>query len=204
MKYDAIVVASGKGERMQLGYNKVFLLLEDNRSVLEHSLSCFVDDDDCQKIVLVINEKTDFTNDKLVVCSGGEKRSDSVYNGLLKCESEYVMVHDGARPYLKKEDLNNLKQALINEDAAILAGVSTNTLKEVEDGYITKTIDRSKVYQALTPQACKREILLKAYKEKDINKEYTDEASLLEGLVKVKVVVGSSDNIKITYPSDIK
>lgn len=203
MKYDAIVVASGKGVRSGLKYNKVFYKMNNKKTVLENACSCFVNDEDCKRIIIVTNEKENvFKNDKVIIINGGEKRQDSVYNGLSLVKSNYVLIHDGARPFLTMEDVEKLKKEIVREDGAILAIKEINTVKVVRDGYIKKTLNRETIYKALTPQAFKTKVIKQAY-EKVNRSKLTDDASLLEKMgLKVKVIEGNPNNIKLTKKSD--
>ena len=205
MNYDVVVVASGKGLRAGLGFNKVFYVMKNGKTVLESACTNFISDDECKKIVVVTEDEDKvFKNPKVVVTKGGAKRANSVYNGLVKCESEYVMVHDGARPFINKTDIEKLKEALNDSDGAMLAKKAVDTIKYVKDGYVKETIDRENIYLALTPQAFKRDLLTQAYETINVD-ELTDDASVFEKLnYKVKVVEGDSSNIKLTNPEDFK
>ena len=205
MKYDAIIVASGKGERAGLGFNKVFYKMKNGKTVLENASKVFVNDDDCKKIIIVTNDDDKvFKNRKVTVVSGGEKRQDSVFNGLSLVKSNYVFIHDGARPFLNKEDVEKLKKTIIHEDGAILALKEINTVKLVSDGYIKKTLNREEIYKALTPQAFKTKVIKDAYTKVNHSK-LTDDASLLEKLnIKVKIVEGDPSNIKLTSKADFE
>lgn len=207
MKYDVIIVASGKGERANLGYNKVFYKMNDGRTVLEHSASLFIEDDDCKNIIIVTNQESMdlvFNNNKVIKVVGGAQRKDSVYNGLQKATSDYVMIHDGARPFLNIESLNELKKSLLEKDAVILAKKATDTIKVVNNGVVEKTIDRNSIYMAETPQCLKTSLIKKCYEEcEDIN--FTDDASLVESLgYKVYVVEDKFNNKKLTTSSDFE
>lgn len=209
IKYDAIVVASGKGARLNLGYNKVFYKLDENTTILDMASRCFVEDEDCQNVIVVTNEE-EFdlvkNNPKLVLVQGGKLRMDSVLNGLAKVKSDYVLIHDGARPYLDKHDLDNLKKALEDEEASILAVKVKETVKVVDDGYINKTLNRNQIYLAQTPQGFKTSAIINAFqKAKGVNIEFTDDASIAEySGIKVKIVEGSYRNNKITYLDDLR
>ena len=203
-KYDARVLAGGKGLRSGLGYNKVFYLLDNGKSVLENACLPFFEDEDVKNVVVVCNEDVPFTHPKMIICKGGEERKDSVYNGLKECTSEFVFIHDGARPYLNKNDLTKLKEAMSKENGAILASKAYETIKEVKDGYICKTLDRDFIYMAKTPQAFKR-VLIKELYERDLSLSFTDDASVLEYYgYPVKVIEVSNHNLKLTNPEDFK
>ena len=203
MKYDAIVVAGGVGKRAGLGQNKVLYKMKNGMTVIEMSCRLLFEDDDCKKVILVINDEVDFSDNKLVVVEGGKERYDSVSNGLKEVNSEYVLIHDGARPFLDKEDLESVKKEVSIYDAAILAKKSTNTIKYSEDGFIEKTIDRNNIYEAETPQAFKTELIKDAYK--DLTDNITDDAYLVEKKGhKVKLVESKHKNIKLTNKEDFE
>lgn len=208
IKYDAIIVASGKGERAGLPYNKVFYRLSNGLSVLENAMQPFLNDKDCLSCIVVLQEN-ELSNikqqGKIKICVGGKRRLDSVYNGLKLVSSDYVFVHDGARPYLKKEDLERLKIDVSLNKASILAIPCSDSPKLVRNNYIISNLKRTEIYLAQTPQACLTNYLKEAYKNRDINKDYTDEASLLaDNNISISLVIGSLTNKKITYPEDLK
>lgn len=203
MNYDVVVVANGKGTRASLGFNKVFYVMKNGKTVLENACSNFIEDEDCKKIIIVTDEASGvFKNEKVEVTRGGKLRANSVYNGLIKCNSEYVMVHDGARPFITKEDIDKLKEALKTCDGAMLAKKAIDTIKLVKDGYIVQTLNREFIYQALTPQAFKLSLLKDAYEKVEYDL-LTDDASVFEKMnYPVKIVEGNTKNIKLTNPED--
>lgn len=205
MKYDVVIVASGKGERAKLGYNKAFFKMKDGLTVLEHSSSLFVNDGDCKNIIIVTNEENFslvFSNNKVKLTVGGAERKDSVYNGLKLVESEYVLVHDAARPYLNNKSLEELKKEIEKNGSAILAKKAIDTIKVVDGNKVVKTLDRNTIYLAETPQGFKTDLIKKCYEEcDDIN--FTDEASLVESLgYDVYVVEDKYNNKKLTTETD--
>ncbi|MGN1405204.1 MAG: 2-C-methyl-D-erythritol 4-phosphate cytidylyltransferase, partial [Erysipelotrichaceae bacterium] len=179
MKYQAIVLGGGKGNRADLGYNKILYKMKDGKTVLEKSCDIFLDDEDCEKVIVVLNEELPFNNERVIKTSGGQNRYDSVLNGLKLVESEYVLIHDGARPFVTGDDIDKLKKELLNEDGAILVNKTIDTIKEVRDGYIVSTPERQYLYNALTPQGFRTEVLKEAYENVDFN-GVTDDASVLE------------------------
>ena len=203
MKYDAVVVASGNSERANLGFNKVFFVMKNNKTVLENACEVFINDNDCEHIIVVTNESDKvFKNNKVITINGGNQRADSVKNGLSKVTSEYVFIHDGARPFIKKQDIDKIKDSLLNNDGAILVTKNVNTIKQVKNGVIEKTLDREYVYNALTPQAFKTSLIVKAYSEVDL-KGITDDSSVFEKMgYKVKAIEGDCLNIKLTRKED--
>ncbi len=206
MKYDAVVVASGKGTRMRLNFNKVFLTI-GNKTILERACLPFLEDKDCQRVV-VVTQKENFElvvkHEKILLAEGGAERKDSVCSGLALCKSRYVLIHDGARPFLESEDLEKLKNELKTCDAAILARRSTETVKRVVNGVITGTLDREQLMFAQTPQGFRRKLLKEAYASLGERQNYTDDASVMEAYgQEVRVVPGSPRNRKITYIEDL-
>lgn len=207
MKYDVVIVASGKGERANLGYNKAFFKMKDGRTVLECSASLFVEDKDCVNIIVVTNEENIskvFNNSKVIITIGGKERKDSVRNGLDKVTSDYVLIHDAARPFLQKETLEELKRVVEKNSAAILAHKAIDTIKVVKNNKIEKTIDRNTIYMAETPQGFKTELIKDCYNNcRDIN--FTDDASLVESLgYDVYVVEDKYENKKLTTEKDFE
>ena len=207
MKYDALIVASGKGERAKLGYNKVFYRMKDGKTVLEHAASLFMEDEDCKRIVIVTNRENFedvFDCGKLVLTVGGELRRDSVFNGLKLCESEYVLIHDGARPFLTKKALEEVKKETELHKAVVLGRKAIDTIKLIDGNKIVKTIDRNGVFLAETPQAFDRKLILSCYERcEDI--PFTDDASLCESLgYDVFIVNNDSDNRKLTKEEDFR
>ena len=137
---------------------------------------------------------------------GGKERQDSVYEGLKHVTSDYVMIHDGARPFVKKDLLDRLVVGM-EEHKAVLAMVPCkDTIKRVKDGKVVETLIRSELMQAQTPQAFDTVLIRNAYKEAiENNIQATDDASMLELQGKdVYVVEGDYDNIKITTKADLK
>lgn len=205
MKYDIIIVASGKGERAKLGYNKAFFKMKDGKTVLEHSASLFIDDNDCENIIVVTSEdciNNVFDNSKVIKTLGGEQRKDSVYNGLQKVTSDYVLIHDAARPFLNNQSLQDLKKEIEKNNAAILAKKAIDTIKVVDGNKIVKTVDRNTIYMAETPQGFKTSLIKDCYKKCE-NINFTDDASLVESLgYDVYVVEDKFDNKKLTTETD--
>lgn len=109
MNYSVIVLAAGRGSRTNLDYNKVFYTFENGQTVLNKSLSVFLSDEDCKQVVLVCADyEKDYVienylyDSRIQVVTGGQTRQDSVYNGLQIVDQDYVMIHDGARPFVEK------------------------------------------------------------------------------------------------------
>ncbi|HHX52415.1 MAG TPA: 2-C-methyl-D-erythritol 4-phosphate cytidylyltransferase [Erysipelothrix sp.] len=214
MKYTALVVAAGKGLRAGLGYNKVlFYMNKHQNTILGKTLEFFNKDDRCTQIILVCSHEdydlitNEYTGDKIEHVLGGARRQDSVYNGLQVVKEDIVLVHDGNRPFIELSLIDKILDAIINEDAVLLAVKMKNTVKVVEDGYVKTTIDRDKLMGAQTPQAFKTQILLDAYsKINELGLNVTDDTQAVEliGNARIKIVEGSVTNEKITWSDDFK
>lgn len=204
MKYDVIVVAGGKGNRANLGFNKVLFKMANGKSVIENNIDIFLNDKDCQKIILVINEEIDFNNNKLILVKGGKERFDSVMNGLNEVSSEYVLIHDGARPFLNIKALEKLKNKLEEKDAVVLGKIASDTIKIINDDKVVETLNRNNIFIAETPQGFKTSLIKDCYKNKDDN-YYFDDASLVESFnYEVYIVIDEYNNKKLTSKEDFK
>ena len=185
--------------------------------ILVHTVRLFVHSPVIDQVVVVVPadrvdstasllEEYDLTCENLQVVAGGRRRQDSVKAGLdtLPQETEIVLVHDGARPLVGTDLIRRCVEAAILHGAAIAAVPVKDTLKKAgEDQCILHTVDRTDLWQAQTPQAARRSLLLQGY-ERAGERDVTDEASLLElAGVAVQLVEGSETNIKITRPDDL-
>lgn len=212
-----IVAAGGKGTRMGAEVNKIFLDIL-NIPVLSHTLSTLNKCKYIDEIIIVTAENDlpgcndivkEFRFDKVKsITVGGATRQESVKNGLSEvCQnSDFVMVHDAARPLLSPEKLCDVLEAAFEFGAAALGVPEKNTIKAVdENGFISHTIDRSNVIAIHTPQIFRKDTIMKMYEnaEKE-NVSATDDCYLAEVLgVKIKMVCDSYDNIKITTKEDL-
>ena len=212
MNYSTILLAAGKGSRTNLEYNKVFYTFSDGMCVLEKSMAFFLKDEDCKQIILVCAEyekdeveKKYRIDPRIGVVTGGKTRQESVYNGLQIVNQDYVMIHDGARPYLQMKWIEQLKKALQDYSACLLMVPSVDTTKIVVDGFVQETLKRETIYHAQTPQAFKTSLIRMCH-EKGMNQQATDDAQLVEWYSneKIKVVLSSFTNKKITLPEDLQ
>ncbi len=212
MFYSAVIPCAGMGKRMNLGYNKLLYQLND-KTVIENTIDVFLNDNQCKQIILVISKDDEeviapyLIDDRMEITYGGKERQDSVYHGLLKVKEEYVLIHDGARPYLKQEAIDRLLEALKVYNACLLMVNAKDTMKRVKDGLVVETLPREEMMNAQTPQAFKTDLILHVH-ELAQQEHYlgTDDASLVEYFSRepVKVVEGDYSNIKITTIDDIK
>jgi 2-C-methyl-D-erythritol 4-phosphate cytidylyltransferase len=140
------------------------------------------------------------------VVAGGAERGDSVWNGLaaLPADADPILVHDGARPFVSAGVIARVVAGAA-AGGALAAVPVTDTIKQVdEDGRVTDTPDRTRLWQAQTPQGFPRATLFRAYREaREAGLQATDDAALCERLGPVRVVMGAPENIKITRPADL-
>ncbi len=214
----ALVPAAGVGRRMQADRPKQYLRLGD-RSVLEHTLDALWQVPAIAGVVVVRNADDPFWprlrlrhERPLWVADGGAERADSVINGLAVLAEQagakdWVLVHDAARPCLRRVDVERLVEALRDDPVGGLLAVPVrDTMKAADDGgRVAETLDRSRLWHALTPQMFRlgalREALLAA---RAAGREVTDEASAMEAAGQApRLVEGHADNIKITRPEDL-
>jgi 2-C-methyl-D-erythritol 4-phosphate cytidylyltransferase len=215
MPYQVIIPAAGQGKRMGVGKNKLLLDL-NGIPVFIHTLRVFETDEECESIVLAIhpNDEVEFKtlleNHKITkvihIVSGGKERQHSINNALKTVSGNgVILVHDAARPFVKKEHIHRLMEAAEKYGAAILGVPAKDTMKKVQDGKVVETVERTSLWAVQTPQAFRMSILLEANElaEKE-NFVGTDDASLVERLsVPIKMVQGDYDNIKLTTPEDL-
>lgn len=216
----AVIPAAGVGSRMRADRPKQYLTLA-GRTILEHTLACFLDHPGLKGVVVSLAEDDPFWPE--LPCSreprihrapGGSERADSVFNALLRLvelgavEDDWVLVHDAARPNLARSDLDNLLAVLAEDPVGgLLAVPARNTLKRAgPDGRVRETVDRSVIWQAYTPQMFRLAPLQRALAEARVaGVAVTDEASAMEWAGQApRLVEGRADNLKITRPEDLQ
>ncbi len=218
IRASAIVVAAGKGKRMGASCNKQFIKLR-NKPILAHTLEVLQNSSSIDDIIIVVGEEEiDLCLDEIVntyrlskvksVVAGGAERQDSVARGLeeLKDGCSIVLVQDGARPFIDDEMIERSIRTAWEEGAAIAAVPVKDTIKQANSALeVEATLQRSSLWSVQTPQAFKLEILLEAYERlRENNMVVTDDAAAVESMgLKVKIVMGSYENIKITTPVDL-
>ncbi|MEP6706377.1 MAG: 2-C-methyl-D-erythritol 4-phosphate cytidylyltransferase [Pyrinomonadaceae bacterium] len=213
----AIIAAAGQGVRMGGNQAKQFLQLGGIPIVI-HTLKRFEQSAAIDECILVLpaadtagflDQAGRFGLRKLSqVIAGGDSRRDSVFRGLLAIREatvEIVAVHDGVRPFVTTGEIDRTIAAAREHGAAVLVAPATDTIKEVEQGRVIRTLPREKVRHALTPQCFRYELLRRAYEQlTEADGDITDDSMLVERLGEtVAVVEGNPRNIKITRPEDI-
>ena len=215
-----VIPAAGIGSRMRADRPKQYLQLA-GRTILEHTLDCFLDHPRLKGLVLSLAADDPFwpalpcaTDPRIQRVEGGAERADSVLAGLLRLvelgaqEGDWVLVHDAARPNLARSDLDRLLAELADDPVGgLLAVPARDTLKRIgADGRVAETVDRSLIWQAYTPQMFRFAALHRALADALVaGVAVTDEASALEWAGQApKLVEGRADTLKITRPEDLE
>lgn len=214
----AIVLAAGQGKRMNSDVHKQYLLLKE-KPVLYYSLRAF-EESEADTVILVTGKGEIAYCEKEIVAKygfrkvakvveGGRERYHSVYEGLkaLPEDTEYVLIHDGARPMLTEAIIHNTIEAVKTHKACVVGMPVKDTIKITDENqFAAQTPNRANVWAVQTPQAFSYDIVWKAYSalmEHEI--PVTDDAMVVETFLQypVKLVEGSYQNIKITTPEDL-
>lgn len=228
----AIVLASGAGKRMQSDVAKQYMLLK-GKPVLWYALNAFEKCEFIDEVILTVGEgEINYCLDTIVnkygflkvsaVIEGGKERYLSVWKALEHVkkylpieEASYVFIHDGARPFVNEQILQNTYEAVKEYDACVAGMPVKDTIKIAdEDGFAKQTPNRRNVWAVQTPQVFERKLIISAYEKlieqleelKRAGMEITDDAMVVETMTsqKVKLVEASYENMKITTPEDMK
>lgn len=222
-KYTAIVLAGGSGKRMNSDIPKQYLELE-GKPILAHSLERFEQSKVNDIVVVCKAGDEEFIREEFInkykltkvsaICVGGKERYNSVFNGLKECtNTDYVLIHDGARPYVSEAIINRNMEEVVKYHAVVTAVVATDTIKIADDeGYVISTPIRKNCYAMQTPQTFDYDLIFEAYSkyiealEAGEKVQVTDDAQVMELYMNkpVKLIEGEYTNIKITNPSDLK
>lgn len=217
-KYTAIVLAAGSGKRMNTIVHKQYLLL-NGKPILYYSLKAF-EDSRVSEIVLVTGDgEEEYCQKEIIqkyglqkvchVVKGGKERYHSVYEGLKAVrKTDYVLIHDGARPFIDKDIIERSIETVEKYQACVVGMPAKDTIKIVDElGFAADTPDRERVWQVQTPQTFSYSLIMQAYEKlMACNKrQVTDDAMVLEQMTDqtVKLIEGSYRNIKITTPEDL-
>ena len=213
VKVSAIIPAAGSGSRF--GEEKQFKIL-NGRPLWAYTLDPFIKSSLINEILFIVPEtyiNTVQSSESFIIASkkkeikvipGGPKRTDSVLNGLYstKKTNGLVCIHDAARPFIRQSFITETVNSCKDFDGAVLAIPSVDTVKVVKDEIINKTIDRTIIWMAQTPQTFHRDKLLDAFKN-NINVHVTDESVLMElSGYSIKIINGDAENFKITNKLD--
>lgn len=194
MKFTAIILAGGKGERFGSSISKQRMSL-NGKPVVQYCLDVF--EPLVDEIIVVTNSQ--YKNYKCV--PGGATRNESAYNGLLASKGDFVIIHDGARPFLRSETVQELKDLLEGGCDYV------DTVSPIIDGFVQNGISYEKKckFLGLTPEGFKKDLLLGAYKQTD-RRDWMDEVTMVQTVfpeTKGAFINGQSFNSKITFPEDL-
>ena len=211
-QYWVVIAAAGSGARMQAEKPKQYLMLDD-KTVMEHSASVFLNHPLIEKVMVVIAKDDHYfknlsiaSHQKIMTTHGAELRAQSVLNGLNALPADlddWILVHDAARPLISFEDVDTLIETLHGHPVGGLLGCPINaTIKYVENNEVKKTVSRDGLWQALTPQMFRYGLLKEALAKCP---SATDCSGAVEHLGKMpRMVEGNPNNIKITRPDDLR
>ncbi|NOX21243.1 MAG: 2-C-methyl-D-erythritol 4-phosphate cytidylyltransferase [Nitrospirae bacterium] len=214
VKIVAVVPAAGQGRRF--GSDKAYVELS-GIPVLIRTLKCLEEVDSVSEIIPVLRREMLEDAVKLIerykikkvkkVAPGGKERFESVFNGLklIDDENSIVLVHDGVRPLVSKALILRIIDAMRDSDAVVPGLPVKDTVKEVKDGRVLRTLKRQLLFNIQTPQAFRYRLLMSAYVEAMKSRtHFTDDAQVVEAAgAEVTVVEGDYRNIKITTPDDL-
>lgn len=214
MTITAIITAAGCGVRSGLKSNKVLAKAEDGKTFLEKAAESFDRDERITQIIFTSNQN-DFSDIEKIAKGlktpcftvlGGKTRSVSVFNALKKAEGEIVLVHDGARPFVSTEVVNNCINGVIKNGSAVAAVACVDTVADTNDnGEIIKSTRKNRAI-IQTPQGFYLKKLLSAFEKAEENgvlSEFTDESGIYSAFFeKAHICDGDKKNIKLTYPED--
>lgn len=214
----AIILAAGTGKRMNSNTPKQYLTL-DNKPVLYYSLKAFEKSSINEIILVVGRNEIDYCRREIIekynikkvtaIVEGGSERYDSVYQGLLVVKNaDYILIHDGARPFITVEIIERTLEQVVIHKACVVGVPSKDTVKIVDtNGKVQKTPNRETIWCTQTPQAFSFSLINEAYEKiKEGNYPYiTDDAMVVEQTTNypIQMIHGSYSNIKITTPEDL-
>lgn len=206
MNVSVIIACAGKGERAGLNQNKL-LFSYNGKPVFMHTLNAFIDSGYINNYIIVAS-KRDFDAIKSTVPSfvkvvvGGETRTQSVKNALDKTNSDIVLIHDGARPFVTKRIIKDCIESAKNFGSGIVAVPTSDTLCKCDTGEISSYVGKSGYYQIQTPQAFNTEQIKKAYQLAGEN-SFNDDGEVYKNYIgSVRIVLGEKTNVKLTFKED--
>ena len=211
MTCSAIITCAGSGTRAGFEKNKL-LQLYQNATILEKTIRVFLSCDFISELIVTTSQK-DYDeffkitqnickNIKLII--GGNTRTDSVYNGLKACSKQVVLIHDGARPFVTSEVIENCYNSVVKYGSGIACVPCKDTVATEQNGEIIKC-ERSNKYLVQTPQGFLLKDILKAYSQISQEDSFTDDSGVYSKYIKpAKICLGDEKNVKLTYKEDFK
>lgn len=203
-----LILCAGAGARARLGYNKILYYI-GKRTILETVIEKFLASH-VSRICLVIAPCDEMQildiikqYNNIAICHGGDTRTESVQSGLKQCvDSDIVVIHDGARPYISPEIINNSIASAAAFGSGIVAVPTVDTIKEVSGGNIVRTLPRVGLYNIQTPQSFRLSEIVDAYNK--VSGAFNDDSEVYERAgYTPKIVAGDYSNIKVTTTEDL-
>lgn len=214
----AVILSAGKGKRMKSDISKQYMLF-DNKPIIYYTIKAFIESRVDRIILVTGKEDIEYVrrdilskygfDDSVSLVEGGRERFDSSFNGVKAAEgSDYVLIHDGARPCIMPEDINDIIEHVKENGASVMGVPVKDTIKILNSANeVVDTPDRNTLWQIQTPQAFEWGIIYNAYNKmyEYGDKSITDDSMVVEKYSekKVKIIAGKYSNIKVTTPEDI-
>lgn len=216
----AVVLAGGQGRRMHSAVQKQYLILA-GKPLIVYSLEAFMRSPVDETVLVVGAGEQEYARREILlpygmekavaVAEGGKERYHSVYAGLQALQGcDYVLIHDGARPLVTQEIICRAIQGAVDHQACVVGMPVKDTIKVADDrGYAANTPDRARLWQVQTPQAFSYALVRQAHDrlmaDESLQAGVTDDAMVVEGVAgqKVKLLLGSYENLKVTTPEDM-
>ncbi|MCL2253957.1 MAG: 2-C-methyl-D-erythritol 4-phosphate cytidylyltransferase [Lachnospiraceae bacterium] len=223
MKSTAIILSAGQGKRMQTEKAKQYLLI-NGKPMLYYSLKAFADSAHINNIIIVINETDyDYVKNEIIdkyqiakitdIVVGGKERYHSVYNGINAdgaSDSDFIFIHDGARPLINEDIISRAAEEVRSHPAIVVGMPVKDTIKRIDEANLVgETPDRRMLWAVQTPQVFAASLIREGYQElmtQESVRIVTDDAMVVETFTKtkVKLILGSYQNIKVTTREDLK
>ena len=216
----AVILAAGLGKRMK-GADKIFYKIQ-GKPLLFYTLKAFENHPQIKKIILIARSENFEKFNSLIkvfkfkkvasIAEGGKERQDSSFLGLKAAEKlgaksgDLILFHNVANPLVSQKEISEVVRVARLRGASLVGQYARDTIKEIDEkGFVSRTLDRKKIFMAQTPQAMEYRLAKRAFEKAfQDNFQGTDDVSLAEKLgVKVKAVEASSRNVKVTYPEDL-
>lgn len=204
-----IIAAAGKGERAGFEKNKLLFKGADGKTVLERTLFAFVKSGIIDEYVVAVSEKDEAEISAILprevkIVLGGKTRSASVKNALAAVTGDIVLIHDGARPFVSAEIIENCAKSADKFGSGIVAEESRNTVCRAENGEIAEYLGKIGLYSVQTPQGFKTELIKKAYAAAGEENFNDDGEVYAKFIAPPRIVKGSAENVKLTFKEDFK
>ena len=200
MDYSVLIIAAGNAAAQGKSYKRAFASFNGNKNVLEQTVSVFLEDEKCKQIVLVASSADlsrivgNQENRKTIFVKGAKTRMESVVIGLMAVSEDTVLIHDGVRPWIKRDAIRRLTNRMDTEKACVLAIRPKGSLRSVKDGYISEKIKTNNIVMLQTPQAFNTAFIIDCY-QKAIAQGHNllDDSEVVAKVSDVRIAVEEGD-----------